>query len=364
MRAVVSVCAAMAAIATTAAAPAVGTPEVPVRTAVHDLVRAGFPAAVALVGTGPDRQRVAAGVADLRSGEPATPAHRFRIASNTKAFTATVVLQLVAEGRLELDAPVERWLPGVLAGRPTSVRQLLNHTSGLADPTEDREFWDDLLADPAAVHDPAELVAAAVERPLEEPPEYSNTNYLVAGLLIEKVTGRSAVSQVYRRIIVPLHLVHTSFPLTDPRIHGRHLRGYDLAREDVTGISPSYDWTAGAMVSTVDDLARFHRALFSGALLPRHLLTELKRTVPVNEHTALGLGVERLTIPCPDGTTRHLWGNTGGGPGYNSYSLVSEDTTRQLVLGLNTFDIRADVAGTAPVPRADLLPLLAAEFCR
>jgi len=361
MRAMVGV---LAALATMSGTP---SPDVSLRDAVHDMVTAGFPAAIAYTRSGLDSSHVVAGFADLASGEKATPAHRFRIASNTKAFTAAVVLQLVGERRLTLDTPVEHWLPGVVGGRPITVRQLLNHTSGLHDPTDNPEFWKPVLADPAHVYRPQAIVAAAAAHPLTAPPgtrhSYSNTNYLVAGLLIEQVTGRSAVLQVYQRILVPLHLVHTSFPLSDPRIHGRHLHGYDLKRKDVTIFSPSYDWTAGAMISTVDDLARFHRALFDGTLLPPDLLRELKTTVPVNAMTDYGLGVERRTLPCSDGTTRSLWGNTGGGPGYHSYSLITEDADRQLVLALNLYDIRADLANESPVPPADLLPALTTTFC-
>lgn len=353
------------ALATVSGAPAA---DVPLREAVHDMVAAGFPAAIACARAGPDRQHEVAGLADLATGEKATQAHRFRIASSTKAFTAAVALQLVAERRLALDAPVEHWLPGVVGGRPITVRQLLNHTSGLYDPTDEPGFWAPLLADPTFAYRPRDIVAAAVARPLAAPPgtrhTYSNTNYLLAGLLIEAVTGRSAVLQVYQRILVPLHLVHTSFPLTDPRIHGRHLHGYDLKRRDITMFSPSYEWTAGALVSTVDDLARFHRALFDGTLLPPDMLAELKKTVPVDDMTDYGLGVERRTVPGPNGTTRTVWGNTGGGPGYHSYSMITEDTERQLVLALNTYDITAELAGDSPVPPANLLPALTTTFCQ
>jgi D-alanyl-D-alanine carboxypeptidase len=221
------------------------------------MVAGGFPGVVGYARVGADTRRVAAGYADLRRREPATPAHRFRIASNTKAFTAAVVLQLVGEGRLGLGDPVDRYLPGFRGG--ITVRQLLNHTSGLYDPTNDRAFWAPYLdaGDRGHIYRPRDIVATAMAHPPTAPPgtkhDYSNTNYLVAGLLIEAVTGQSAVSQVYRRILVPLHLTRTSFPTVDPRLHGRYLHGYDLARNDMTVFSPSYDWTAGAIVSTVDD---------------------------------------------------------------------------------------------------------------
>lgn len=351
---------------TVATAPGTPVPDVPLREAVHDLVAAGFPAAVAYSRTGPATSHEVAGFADLATGEKATPAHRFRVAGITEAFTATVVLQLVAEQRLTLDAPVEHWLPGVVGGRPITVRHLLNHTSGLHDPTADPSFWTPVLADSAHAYRPRDIVATAATHPLSASPgtrhTYSITDYLVAGLLIEEVTGRSAVLQVYQRILVPLHLVHTSFPLSDPRIHGQHLHGYDLRRKDLTVFSPSHDWTAGAMISTVDDLARFHRALFDGTLLPPDLVAELKNTVPVDDLTDYGLGVERRTVPCRHGTTQSVWGNTGSRPGYHSYALISEDEDRQLVLALNLYDIKADLANESPLPPANLLPALTATF--
>ncbi|GAB1516780.1 serine hydrolase domain-containing protein [Actinophytocola sp. KF-1] len=194
-------------------------------------------------------------------------------------------------------------------------------------------------------------------------PGYSNTNYLVAGMLIEEVTGRSATWEMYRRILVPLHLVHTSFPTADPRMHGRYLHGYALDGTDLTVFSPSYDWTAGALVSTVDDLAKFHRSLFDGTLLRPAEIAEMKRTVVV-DRVSMGLGVDRIDVPCGNGETRTVWGNSGGGPGYNSYSLISEDGARQLVIAMNVFDIAEDVADRPAVPEgASLLPAMKGVFC-
>lgn len=341
------------------------------RNALQGLVDGGFPGAIGYVRDGRRVEREAAGFADLETGERATPAHRFRIASNTKAFTSAVLLQLVGEGRLSLDEPVSHWLPGVITGNGNdgtriTVRQLLNHTAGLYDPTTEESFWAPYLSgDMGFVYRPRDVVAMAVAHP-PTGFSYSNTNYLVAGLIIEKVTGRSAVSQVYRRILVPLHLVHTRFPTIDPFLHGRHLHGYDLRQDDVTVWSPSYDWTAGAIVSTVDDLARFYQALFDGTLLKPAQLAELKTTVPSDpdDPTAgYGLGVERRGMPCPDGTVRTVWGNSGGGPGYNSIALSTEDNSRQLVLATNTYDIRAELAGRSPVPQVNPLPLMGHAFC-
>jgi len=163
---------------------------------------------------------------------------------------------------------------------------------------------------------------------------------------------------------VPLHLVHTSFPTVDPRVHGRHMHGYGLGgRTDLTVFSPSYDWTAGALVSTVDDLAKFHRSLFDGTLLGPAEITEMKRTVVVDK-VPMGLGVDRVDVPCADGGTRVVWGNSGGGPGYNSVSLISEDGSRQLVVMMNVYDIGEEVAGRSPLPEgASLGPAMVGMFC-
>ncbi len=371
MRVLVGLMCALALLTVHTPPSAAATPAL--RNALRGLVDGGFPAAIGYVRDGRRVEREAVGVASLETGEPATPAHRFRIASNTKAFTSTVLLQLVGEGRLSLDDPVSRWLPGVITGNGNdgtriTVRQLLNHTAGLYDPTTEEPFWKPYFdGDMGFVYRPRDVVAMAMRHPPTGPGySYSNTNYLVVGLIIEKVTGRSAVSQVYRRILVPLHMVRTRFPTIDPYLHGRHLRGYDFRKDDATVWSPSYDWTAGAIVSTVDELARFYTALFDGTLLKPAQLAELKTTVPTDPDDPMaghGLGVERQGLRCPDGTVRPVWGNSGGGPGYNSLALSTEDNARQMVLATNMYDIRADLAGKSPVPLVNPTPLLGHAFC-
>ncbi|TDV52193.1 serine hydrolase domain-containing protein [Actinophytocola oryzae] len=333
-----------AVLATGVGAPAVGDV---LDDTVESMVAAGAPGAVGYTRTGDERRHAAAGYADVARRERADVRQRFRIASNTKAFTAAVVLQLVGEKRLALDAPVSRWLPEVPGD--ITVRGLLNHTSGLWDPTTEKEFWASYLAgDRGYVYRPADLVARALAH--ARVPGYSNTNYLVAGQLIEKMTGRSAVSEVYRRILVPLRLADTSFPTVDPQLHGRHLHGYALdGRTDMTVFSPSYDWTAGAMVSTLDDLARFYRALFDGTLLRPAELAQLRTTVDV-KGVAMGLGIDRLEVPCADGADRVLWANSGGGPGFGSYAFISGDASRQLVVAMNVYDIEEELSGRSPVP--------------
>jgi D-alanyl-D-alanine carboxypeptidase len=336
----------------TAASPAAAAQDL-LGPTVRAFVDSGFPGAVGYARVPGREQFAAAGVADIRTGRPATPTDRFRIASNTKAFTATVVLQLVGQGQLTLDDPVRRWLPYMPEG--VTVRQLLDPTKGLYDPTSERAFWAPYLDDDynrGFVYRPRDLVATALTRPTVA--DYTNTGYLVLGLLIEKVTGHHAVGEIKDRIFIPLGLEDTSMPTIDPWLHGRYLHGYDLgARTDLTVFSPSYDWTAGAIVSTAQDLARFYEALFDGTLLAPAQLGEMTRDK---------LGIKAVDVSCPQGEVR-VWGNDGGGPGYSSFALVSADASRRLVLVGNVFDILADVHHLPTSPFVDFRPAAKAVFC-
>ncbi|MFJ9547230.1 serine hydrolase domain-containing protein [Streptomyces erythrochromogenes] len=346
-----------------------GAPPAGLVAALEWTVADGFPGAVAYARRGQRESRTAAGLADTATGERARPDHRFRIASNTKSFVSTVLLQLEGEGRLSLDDSVETWLPGMVRGhgndgRAVTVRQLLNHTSGIYDPTDEVEFFAPYLerGNRAHVYTPREVIARAVRH---EPPfkpgrgwAYSNTNYLLAGLVIEAVTHRSAPSEIRRRILIPLGLKDTSFPVTDPDIHGPHLHGYDLDGRDVTRFSPSYDWTAGAMISTVDDLARFHRALFTGRLLRPAQQRELLTTVQSNDENDYGLGVRPVEVTCgtgPGAERISAWATDGGGPGFTSVSFTTADGKRQLVLAFNVFDLGANLRKQRPVPYTEAL---------
>ncbi|AGM02717.1 serine hydrolase domain-containing protein [Amycolatopsis keratiniphila] len=342
----------------------------PVRAAVGALVgEGGFPGAVAQVRNGEAVSRFGAGYANQVTREAAGPHHRFRIASNTKAFVATVVLQLAGEGKLSLDDPIERRLPGVVRGpgyEPEKItpRMLLNHTSGVHDPL-DPHFFDPYLVQGNRAHviTPSEVIRRSlVDRPSFSPGSgvgYSNTGYLLLGKVIEKVTRNDVREEIRRRILDPLELGRTYFPLWSPFLRGPHLHGYDMGGQDMTVFSPSYDWTAGAMVSTVEDLARFHRALLAGRLLAPAQQAELKRLVPYSEFGAYGGGIETLNLPCSGGM-KTVWGNTGAGPGFHSVSMSTEDGSKQLVLALNVYDLAADVHGGQRVPKPTMDAVMAA----
>jgi D-alanyl-D-alanine carboxypeptidase len=188
------------------------------------------------------------------------------------------VLELASERKLALDDSVERWLPGIVPnGGAITVRQLLNHTCGLADyaPEEDGTFISRVLADRHKTWEPRELIAIATAQPPHFAPgarwSYSNTCYILLGLIVEAASGNLLKAELRARILTPLRLRATSLD-TNPRIAGRHAHGYSRfgarRRFDISVLNQSWAWAAGAIVSTADDPARFYRALLGGRLLP------------------------------------------------------------------------------------------------
>jgi D-alanyl-D-alanine carboxypeptidase len=271
----------------------------------------------------------------------------FRVASQTKVFVSTIVLQLVAEGRVRLDAPVGRYLPRLLPdGDEITVRQLLSHRSGLYDPQVEvyRTLQD--IYDRRLEHwTPRQVLTLSNAHGLLFPPgtafSYSNTNYVVAGLLIERVTGTTIARQLERRIVRPLGLRHTWFPadtaaLPPPRLHG-YMPLDDqppLVDADITWFNPSFFWASGALVSNVDDLDRFYDALFDGRLLPARLLAEMLAPNDTGvPGWSYGLGLEEYTLPCGAVAVGH----TGALPGYNSgsFRLLGGDKDARVVANLH-----------------------------
>ena len=319
-------------------------------TALGRLVHDGVPGAIGIERRAGREWRAAAGVANLKTGQPIKPGDRFRIGSMTKAFVSTVILKLVAEHRLRLHDTVGRWLPGLVPhGRGITILELLNQTSGLYDYIN-LHFYLGILRHPLRTWHPLALVRRAVAHPPLFPPgtqwSYSNTNYVLLGLIISAVDHVSPVRraadpalQVYRRIVRPLELRHTTFPLTDPALRHPYTHGYLIHPPaawhlptvlDTTRENPSWAWTAGAIVSTLDDVANFHRALFAGRLLAPAQRRELETTVPVVPGLRYGLGVFRMQTPCGP-----AWGHDGGTPSSVSISLTSPDGARQAAIMVN-----------------------------
>lgn len=251
----------------------------------------------------------------------------FRIGSITKTFVATAILQLVDEGRVNLDEPVETYLPGVVPnGGAITVRQVLNHTSGLYDymkqPGWSTNRWrgDERFT----TYSPDELLDTAFQHPPYFPPgadfRYSNTNYVVAGKLVEAVTGRPYSTVIEHRILRPLGLTGTSFPgsepsLPEPAVHATAALGHGR-HADVTDQNVSLDWAAGEMISTTRDLQVFLDALLGGDLISQESLAQMRTTVPMGMGFHYGLGLERFDLPCGG----RLWGHGGQLLGYVTYA--------------------------------------------
>ncbi|MFG2061699.1 serine hydrolase domain-containing protein [Micromonospora sp. NPDC048871] len=289
------------------------------------------------------------GVRDLRSAAPVPPYARFRIGSVTKVFTAVVVYQLVAEGQLDLDAPVRPYLPDLVPAHwpAITVRQLLAHTSGLPSPVlPDGLDWQ--LAHRYDRWTPEEIVRTALVNPPEYQPgtaqRYTNMGYILAGILIERVTGRSYAEQMRQRIFQPLGLRDTYAPGAATGIRGPHVRGYQkVIRDggtelvDATRWSQTFTPASGDLISTLADLDRFTAALFGGRLLAPAQQRELfSHPWAGAELSNGGLSSVRL----PDG--RIFWGKSGARYGYQA-----------LIGGIGNGDLRVAFAATPTDAKAD-----------
>ncbi|MFE7111038.1 serine hydrolase domain-containing protein [Streptomyces sp. NPDC057575] len=313
--------------------------------AIDDLEHPPSTAAQLRVGGAAGHWYGTSGIADVGTRRPVRAGDKVRIGSITKVFVATVLLQLVGEGRVELNAPVARLLPGWL---PTgfsgvTVAHLLNHTSGLPDHVgiPEPETAEEVFRHRFDHWTPREWVATASHGPLKFTPgtrqEYRGINYSLAALIIDKVTGRPYREAVEARILRLLGLEHTVVPGEDPRIHGPHVHGYltmaDGRLRDITTYDQSSARGEGDMISTTGDIDRLLVALFSGELLPPDLLRLMFTLPPADVRMLDGSparyssGLQQATV---NGTT--LWGKTGETYGYKNAAFSTRDQRRRFVL--------------------------------
>ena len=214
---------------TAATEPAAGAADQPLQSLLDAVVAAGATGVIARVDDGHHVTALTSGSARLQPQRALRVSDSARVGSITKTFVSTVTLQLVGEGRLRLDDTVARWLPGAVpGGAAITIRELLNHTSGLFNYTDDEQSVNAYLANPTRAWTPQELLAVATAHPPLFPPgtswSYSNTNYIVLGLVLQAVTGRDIATLVRERIVQPLHLYQTFLAL-DARIPGSHADG-------------------------------------------------------------------------------------------------------------------------------------------
>ena len=332
-----------------------------VQRAFDRVVAAGVPGATGVIRGTRGIERYSAGDADVRRGVAISSRDHTRAGSITKAFTSTVILQLVASGRFGLDDSVESLLPGALPdGDQITVRQLLNMSSGLADycsvpasPGGPDPCNPSSAAERARAWAPQELIDIGVSAPRTFAPgqgwAYTNTGYLLLGMIIERVTGDSLAAEYRQRIFRPLGLKQTRYAPDTVAMPRPFSHGYDVLAagsfpEDITAISPTIAGAAGAAVSTPDDLETFIRAYLSGRLVPARLVREMKIATPGSLNgtppsiplekggvATYGLGVEHYTWSHSCGT----FGHSGSIPGYHPYTFTTADGSRGAAMFLN-----------------------------
>lgn len=298
------------------------------------------------------------GTSTLDTDDPISADDHFRIGSNTKTMTVTAILQLVQEGRVSLEDPISKYIDGVPNGDTITIAQLAEMRSGLYSYTFDPEFNATLDREPEKVWTQEELLQIAFSRPVNFPPgeqfEYSNTNTVLLGLVIEELTGMPVADAFDERIFAPLELGNTSFPaIEDASIPDPHPQGYmfgtnvstidtfelpddqqaaavagTLKPNDVTDDNPSWAWTAGAAISTVDDMTTYVKALVGGGLLDRQMQqTRLDSVQSVGRGTAgYGLGMARFGP---------LLGHDGQLPGFMTFMGHDPDTDLTIVIATN-----------------------------
>ncbi|MEV7208527.1 MULTISPECIES: serine hydrolase domain-containing protein [unclassified Streptomyces] len=358
------------------AAPAFAAPSAPVsssadregpaeealRAAIAGLPNQYATAALVRVGTPGGDWHGSAGVRDLTGDGPARPDARFRAGSITKVVTAATVLRLAAQDEIDLDAPVQSYLPDLFTPefeQPISVRHLLNHTSGIKPGDGFGDDFAEVYAHRYETLTPQQVAASAIAKGPEDfvpgtRQQYLNINYTILGLLIEKVTGRSYASQATRLVLRPAGMHHTYFPGTDPRIRGPHNRGYQAVERpdgttelvDVTEWNQADRWAAGDMISTTADLERLLTKLFRGKIVPQPELEEMFTTPTGVPGATMSAGLEYQEA---DGQV--FWGKSGARYGYNAFIGGTRDLSRTLVYSVNSTDAK----GTARNPVADAI---------
>jgi len=320
-----------------------GLDHVALQAALDGIVEAGMPGTFAEVRDGQSIWRGASGVADMATGRPVSPGFQHRVGSITKTFVATTLLQLVGEGEVKLDAPVDDYLPELGVPPEVTVRMLLNHTSGIGNYTDVLlASIEDVAQVRATTFTPQQLAALGLSMPSTTEPggvwSYSNTNYILAGMIIEEVTGRPVAVEVTRRIVRPLRLRDTYFPGGLERIVGPHSKAYapmpDGQLQDFSVSNMSWAWAAGALISSTRDLNTFYAALLNGRLLRPEEFTVMRQTVPMDpadpDADRYGLGVYVVPTPCGE-----AWGHDGLVIGHSALSLYMPDSGRQVTIAFN-----------------------------
>lgn len=312
---------------------------------VIDDVRVQFkaPGVQAGVWTGDGEWIGSSGVAEVDTTQPVTPADHSRIGSITKTMTATVILQLIDEGKIAFDDVIDTYVPGMPNGSTATIKNLLEMQTGIPTYTDGTPVVDQYAADPTTAFTPQQLVDSVKDKPAMFAPGtqffYSNTNYVLLGMVIEKVTGKTIADNFGERLLTPLGMTQTSVPGTSTVLPEPFLSGVSTQTnpegtiKDATNWNPSLAFTAGEVISTLDDLHKWGVALGTGEgiLTPatqQLRVDSVKTTVPPNSpERSYGMGIVN---------TAGWLGHTGEIPGYNTVVNHDPATGTTIVVMVNS----------------------------
>ena len=324
----------------------------------------GFPGVIARVITADGTWTGTSGTAGPDTDAAPTPTDYTRIGSVTKTLTATLILQLVGEGLISLDDPVSQYIPD--SPNPTAtIRQLADMTSGIPSYSTDENWQNQYFGDPQTVYTPQQLLDIAKTLPVSFAPgegwEYSNTNYVILGMIAEQLTGEPLAQLYQERIFDPVGMTSSSFPAESPAFPTPHLAGITEQGQPegetavATDWNPSYTFSAGEVISTLDDLERWAHALFTGEGILTPELQQLRRdsiltSPPPNTATAgYGIGL---------GNRDGWWGHTGEIPGYNTALFHNYDTETTVIVIVNSDIPMPSGSNPAPATQAALIAAL------
>ncbi len=338
--------------ATAAADPTSERPDV--QRAMEELAKSGAAGVQVSLTDGEGEWDGRAGVAELGDPTPVPQNGSYRVGSISKTMLSTVLLQLVDEGEIALERPAVEYLPQFDLDPRITVRMLLQHTSGIFNytgesnpdgsfepgiPLSGQEFVDNRFR----TYSPEELVGLALSKPARFEPgsqwSYSNTNYVLAALIVEEITGEPYGNALRERVFRPVGMHDTVVPGTEPDVPGPHAHGYlgfaqgeGLQVVDVTRVDPSWSYGAGEVISTNEDLEKFLSALLDGKLTSPSSLEEMRKTRPAEPGQAYGLGLMEMDL----GACGTVLGHTGGVPGYTSYLFTSPDGNKRLEMSVTS----------------------------
>ncbi len=306
---------------------------------------------------------ISLGYGDIEKKTPITADDRFRIASITKTFTGTVILQLRDEGKLDMSDAISKYLPGYPNGDNITIEELGNMTSGIFEYSDDKMFEEESLKNFDKPLTPEQLIEVAAKNPPYFPTGkgvyYSNTNFMILGVIIEKITGNDIASEIKRRILDPLEMTSTIFAMT-PEIPDPHAYGYMYADAspdkpvDVTGFDPAWTWASGAMVSTMNDLYKYAKPLITGKLVSPSS-QEIRMTWGRDLYLTFGTWKDRA-IKYGFGLEDFggAYGHCGEVPGFNSFMAYIPEKDMTIIVLANMMHNKEELSPADYIARAIL----------